>query len=169
MVTIRNFNSFVKGAEVLNILMSCMSFTWTNLREIAAWARLDHFLFSLEILNWFPKMVQRGFSRSVSNHNPIGIGEPKTDRGLNSFHFFNWWTENKELTTEAIRGWKGYLVRGSKSQIHKAKMKASKMSIKKWLELNKKQNLSLEQLGDYVATLDKKVESKCWPECHKNT
>ncbi|KAK3193984.1 hypothetical protein Dsin_025294 [Dipteronia sinensis] len=54
-----------------------MTFMWTNIRERASWARLYHFLVSPLILSWFPKMVQKGFPRSLSDHNVILLGASK--------------------------------------------------------------------------------------------
>ncbi|KAK3200584.1 hypothetical protein Dsin_023999 [Dipteronia sinensis] len=73
--------------------------------------------------------------------------------------------ENKELMLEAIGGWKGCKVGSSKSRILKAKMKATKLYIKKWLSLNKNQLSSTEQLEDSLAKLDNKAELAGWIDC----
>ncbi|KAK3175726.1 hypothetical protein Dsin_032613 [Dipteronia sinensis] len=162
--SMRSFKSFIHEIKVLDIPLSGMSFTWTNFRVHAAWARLDRFLLSPEILNRFPNLVKKGFYRSVSDHNAIGISEPKVDWGPSPFRFFNWWMENKELMLEAIGGWKGCKVGGSKSRILKAKMKATKLSIKKWLLLNKTQVSTTEQLEDSLVKLDNKAELEGWTD-----
>ncbi|KAK3183275.1 hypothetical protein Dsin_030561 [Dipteronia sinensis] len=52
-----SFESFIYEIKVLDIPLSGMSFTWTNFKEHAVWARLDRFLLSPAILNWFPNLV----------------------------------------------------------------------------------------------------------------
>ncbi|KAK3221844.1 hypothetical protein Dsin_008869 [Dipteronia sinensis] len=48
-------------------------------RENASWARLDRFLISPEVLLWFPKMIQSGLPRSISDYNMIMLGERRED------------------------------------------------------------------------------------------
>ncbi|KAK2656797.1 hypothetical protein Ddye_009849 [Dipteronia dyeriana] len=105
-ISIRYFNVFIREARVVDIPMSSLSFTWTKFREKVAWARLDRFLLSLEVLSWFPNLMQKGFKRSVSDHNAIGIDIPNVDWGPSLFHFLNWCMEEKDLMVEARKGWK---------------------------------------------------------------
>ena len=74
MGSIRNFNAFILQAGVVDIPIHGSSFTWSNNREVESWARLDRFLCDPVFLSWFLDLVQRGLSKSVSDHNPVWIG-----------------------------------------------------------------------------------------------
>ncbi|KAK2659186.1 hypothetical protein Ddye_005719 [Dipteronia dyeriana] len=101
--SIRNFNSFLNEAKLVDIPLIGMTITWTKSRERTAWARLDQFLFSPEFLAWYPSLVQKGLGRSVSDHNAICIGESKVNWGPIPFLFFNWWLEEKGLMQAAVK------------------------------------------------------------------
>ncbi|KAK3226982.1 hypothetical protein Dsin_006844 [Dipteronia sinensis] len=80
-VSIRNFNSFILGAKVIDIPLRGIPFTWSNHRVEESWARLDWFLISPIMLSWFPNLSQRGLPGSISDHNVIRIEEPHVDWG----------------------------------------------------------------------------------------
>ncbi|KAK2636209.1 hypothetical protein Ddye_031001 [Dipteronia dyeriana] len=82
----RNFNDFIRIANVVDIPLHGLSVTWTNFRERAAWVRLDRFLISLAILIWYPNNTQKGLARSLSDQNVIGLGQSRgpADRVLNN-------------------------------------------------------------------------------------
>ncbi|KAK3213080.1 hypothetical protein Dsin_017786 [Dipteronia sinensis] len=122
MVSIRNFNSFVLQSKVVDIPLSGITFTWSNNREKALWARLDRFLISSEILLWFLSLSQNSLPRSLSDHNAIVIGERKKDWGLSPFRFCNGWLKEKVLMHEALEGWKVCKVSGSTSVALAAKI-----------------------------------------------
>ncbi|KAK2652972.1 hypothetical protein Ddye_012828 [Dipteronia dyeriana] len=94
--SMRNFKGFIDAARVVDLPLQGMAFTWTNNREVGSWARLDRFLCSPEFLSWFPSIIQKGLSRSLSDHNPVLLGEPREDWGPKPFRFQNGWLECKE-------------------------------------------------------------------------
>ena len=162
--SIRNFNTFIQRAMVVDIPLVGLTFTWTNFRVKTAWAKLDRFLLSLEFISWFPNVVQKGFRRSVSNHNAIGIGTSKVDWGSSPFHFFNWWLEEKDLMLEAIKGWKEGCAIRSNDLLFQAKVKATKLAMNKWLAVNSKRPSSLGLLEDKLEDINKKAEKEGWSE-----
>lgn len=149
--SIRNFNEFVLEAKVVDLPMVGMPFTWTNNRESAAWARLDRFLISPEILLWFPHLVQRGALRSLSDHNAVMLGEKLVDWGPKPFRFFNGWMEDKGLMSEAIKGWKGSVVEGSYGFSLAAKSKGAKSFMKRWYSDHKGAEVGSKILEDSLA------------------
>ena len=73
------------------------------------------------------------------------------------------------MIIEAINGWKGYEVGGFKSQVLRAKMKVTKLSLKKCISLNKKKTFSLAHLEDRLVVLDKKSENEGWSKDLRKT
>ncbi|KAK3227647.1 hypothetical protein Dsin_007509 [Dipteronia sinensis] len=69
--SVRNFNSLMIKAKVVNLSLLGIPFTQSNNKDIESWARLDRFLISTKILAWFPSLIQKRLSRSLSNHNAI--------------------------------------------------------------------------------------------------
>ncbi|KAK3229461.1 hypothetical protein Dsin_001342 [Dipteronia sinensis] len=92
---VRCFNGFILQTKIVDIPLHGVTFTWSNNREKEIWARLDIFLLSLEMLSGFPKIVHKGLPMSLSNHNPILLGEMNVDWGPSPFRFYNWWLEEK--------------------------------------------------------------------------
>ncbi|KAK2657881.1 hypothetical protein Ddye_010933 [Dipteronia dyeriana] len=101
--SIRSFNEFILRAKVIDIPLHGLKFTWSNNRDVESWARLDIFLISPNFLSWFPSLVQRRHNKSVSDHNPISIGDSVDDWGPKSFRFFNGWLEDKELWEGSLK------------------------------------------------------------------
>ena len=89
MGSIRNFNTFIFQARVVDLPLRGASFTWSNNREEASWARLDRFLLSSDFFAWFPNLLQTAFPRNMSDHNAISLGEQKEDWGPSPFRFYN--------------------------------------------------------------------------------
>ncbi|KAK3228505.1 hypothetical protein Dsin_000386 [Dipteronia sinensis] len=139
-------------------------FTWSNYRDKASWARLDCFLLSLEILLWYPNLLQYGLSRSLSDHNVILIGEKDVEWGPKPFRFFNGWLEDKELMKEAIRGWNGCKVEGSKGWSLATKTKGAKNNMRKWLSGNKKSENKGRIIENRLETVEVLAESEGWNE-----
>ncbi|KAK3224467.1 hypothetical protein Dsin_011492 [Dipteronia sinensis] len=104
------------------------------------------------MLSWFPKMVQIGFPRNLSDHSPIIIGEEKKNWGLTPFRFFNIWLEDKQMMGDAIKGWRDCKVKGSKGFILFAKAKAAKSRLRKWAAEHKKDNSSLKKIERKLLT-----------------
>ncbi|KAK3172180.1 hypothetical protein Dsin_033161 [Dipteronia sinensis] len=91
MGSVRSFCSFVLRARVVDLPLHGVSYTWCNNRETISWARLDRFLVSPWIHSWFPKLMQKGIPRSLSDHNAILIGEESKDWGPGPFRFYDAW------------------------------------------------------------------------------
>ncbi|KAK3227785.1 hypothetical protein Dsin_007647 [Dipteronia sinensis] len=142
-----------------------VTFTWSNNREQEAWARLDRFLLSQEILIWFPNLIQKGLERSLSDHYLIMLGEQKDDWGPCPFQLYNSWLENKDLIVdEALKGWKNCAVRGTKGFVLFSKMKASKLRINNWFKSGKMNTVKTEDIEAQLGSIDKKIVQKGWTD-----
>ncbi|KAK4845386.1 hypothetical protein QYF36_004396 [Acer negundo] len=160
----RSFNSFILQAKVLDLPLHGTSFTWFNNREVASWARLDRFLLSLWILSLFPKLIQYGLPRSVSDHNAIIIGEPNKDWGPCLFRFFNNWLEDNEVMRQACDGWKMCKVKGSYDFMLAAKIRSTKNHIKSFIHSRKKEFFSAKDYEIQIKALEKRVVCDGWSE-----
>ncbi|KAK3199060.1 hypothetical protein Dsin_022475 [Dipteronia sinensis] len=149
--SMRNFKQFVDSAYVVDIPMVGMTFTWSNFRENGSSARLDRFLCDPFFLSWYPNLVQKGLCRSLSDHNPVIIGEPAVDWGPRPFRFRNGWLEDKALMEEVKQCWKKKLSYGSAGTLLIHKMKAVKSNLK----LKTKGDKRVE---DQIKVLEKELE-----------
>ncbi|KAK2653707.1 hypothetical protein Ddye_013563 [Dipteronia dyeriana] len=110
--SMRSFASFIAQANIIDIPLHGISYTWSNNREKEAWARLDRFLLSPIILGWFPDLYQGRLPRSLTDHNPVMIAVLRRCGGLFPFRFLNWWLEEKEMIEDAVKGWSNCVVSG---------------------------------------------------------
>ncbi|KAK3229949.1 hypothetical protein Dsin_001830 [Dipteronia sinensis] len=113
--SVRNFHNFILQAQVIDIPLQGIQFTWSNNRVNGCWARLDRFLVSPIILSWYPNMVQVGFPRSIYDHSAVTLGVRKAYWGPRPFRFFNSWSESKELMANVRSTWIGTKLTGSLS------------------------------------------------------
>ncbi|KAK3193643.1 hypothetical protein Dsin_024953 [Dipteronia sinensis] len=131
-----DFNTVLCVAErkVVDIPIHEISFTWSNNREQAVWARLERFLISPWILFWSPKMTQIGLPMSILDHIDVLIGYSKDNLGLSPFRFYNDWLEDDELMSQAKEGWVGCKVTELWKGIRKEEQMWRKKSRVKWLK-----------------------------------
>ncbi|KAK3217877.1 hypothetical protein Dsin_011847 [Dipteronia sinensis] len=164
MGSIRKFSKFLHQARLIDIPLHGMTFTWTNFRDQASWARLDRFVISPSMLNWFRRLIQRGLAGCLSDHNAILIGEPVEDWGPCPFRLYNGWLEDKDLMKEAVLGWNSGNQGGSKSKILSAKLKATKHRIKNRVHLSVKNSASAKLLEAKLVTIEASARSMGWSE-----
>ncbi|KAK2635552.1 hypothetical protein Ddye_030344 [Dipteronia dyeriana] len=141
-VSMRNFNSFMLQAKVVDIPMHGCTFSWSNNRDSASWARLGRFLISPWILSWLPKLIQKGLLRSVSDHSPITIDEPKVDWGPSPFRSYDVWLEDSKLSKLVCEEWIKHKAAGSYGFILSTKLKAVKCIVKRSIASKKKETSS---------------------------
>ncbi|KAK3206441.1 hypothetical protein Dsin_020487 [Dipteronia sinensis] len=151
---INSFKNFILQAQVIDIPLQGMTFTWSNNRSQEAWAQLDRFLVSPEILLWFPQLTQKGLEMSLSDHNPIMLGEPKEDWDPCPFRCYNSWLEDKNIMNEAVKGWKNCEVRGSKGFLLFSKLKASKQNMKTWLMDKRNSKMTSKDIEGQLEAID---------------
>ncbi|KAK2648320.1 hypothetical protein Ddye_015809 [Dipteronia dyeriana] len=161
---IRGFNRFVFQANLINNLMHGSKFTWSNNREIQAWARLDRFLLSPSILLWFPNIFQKGLPRCLSDHNPVMISDVALSWGPSPFRFLNWWLEEKDMMKETLKGWKDCKAVDSKCFLLFSKSKAVKLTLKRWLDSKKCSSLNSKELEVQLGAIDVKAEIGGWTD-----
>ncbi|KAK2651331.1 hypothetical protein Ddye_018820 [Dipteronia dyeriana] len=168
MGSVRSFNNFILQVNLVDIPLHGMKFTWSNNRIREAWAILDRFLLSQSILLWFPNLVQRGLPRSLSDHNPIMIGDTSKMWGPPPFQFFNWWLGEKVAMKEGMQGWVTCQVSGTKSFVLFSKVKAAKSRLKIWHRSNKTILSKSELVENKLRFLDSKATGFSWWQIYGN-
>ncbi|KAK2663063.1 hypothetical protein Ddye_001637 [Dipteronia dyeriana] len=158
----RNFKKIIDLAKVIDLRMMRMSFTWCYNRVADSWARLDRFLYDPMLLSWFPNLVQKGLSRSLSDHNPVSIGEQVVDWCPKPFPFLNSWLEDKDLLVGVSKSWKQSGGGGSSRKRLFFKMKAVKDHMKKWLKHRKNVGDNLKILETELVTIEEKAVVQGW-------
>ncbi|KAK1260931.1 hypothetical protein QJS04_geneDACA013389 [Acorus gramineus] len=86
-----SFSNWIEGEGLLDVPISNHAFTWSNLRESPALARLDRILLSAEWESHFSRCLAEGLPQVTSDHIPIllfGVGE---GRAKARFCFEAWW------------------------------------------------------------------------------
>ena len=57
--------------SLIDLPLEGATFTWSNSREVVLWSRLDMFLLSSDLEEYFPNIRQKRLHRLLSNHFPI--------------------------------------------------------------------------------------------------
>ncbi|KAK3193142.1 hypothetical protein Dsin_024452 [Dipteronia sinensis] len=157
-----NFRRFSDLAKVIEIPMQDVEFTWSNNREVESWARLDRFLCDPILLSWFPMLVQKGLSKSLSDHNPIMLDEPVDDWGPRPFRFLNIWLEDKHMMKGVHNAKKGCTNGGSYGFKLHYKAKAAKISMKARLKEKFPPDKQVNALKGDLAEIDQKATIRGW-------
>ncbi|KAK3224850.1 hypothetical protein Dsin_004712 [Dipteronia sinensis] len=158
----------VKGilkAGVIDIaLLGGVTFTCTNNRESASWARLDRFLVSPSLLVLFPNLTQKGLPKSVSDHNVITLGVSKVDWGPCPFRFYKTWLEDKDLMKSAMESWEGCKASGAVGWRIFSKLKAVKVKLKHLVTVKNKELALVEIYEKQLQEIDRIAMVVGWTE-----
>ncbi|KAK3229609.1 hypothetical protein Dsin_001490 [Dipteronia sinensis] len=165
---LKSFNEFILKAKVIDILMHCSKFTWSNNREKGSWAKLDRFLLSPTLLSWFPNLVQHFLLRNISDHSMVVLGEPKMDWGPTPFRFFNHWMEDKEMLVDAMKGWNDCNIKGSKGLVLFNKANAAKIRMKRWVKVKKSGTSSIPKIEKQLGEAESKAVTEGWTMSLRN-
>ncbi|KAK3199766.1 hypothetical protein Dsin_023181 [Dipteronia sinensis] len=131
------FLIIVKEREVLGV-------------EDESWARLDRFLCDPLFFSWFPQLVQKELGRSLSDHNPIFLGDSEVDWGPKPFWFLNGWLEDKALLEGVRNCWLSCQAGASAGLLLKNKIRAVRSHLKAYSKTNKLD-------GDMIKALEKEL------------
>ncbi|EOX97175.1 Uncharacterized protein TCM_006266 [Theobroma cacao] len=97
------FKNFVEEMGLMDLPMQGGRFTYRNFREEEAFSRLDRFLVSGELVDKVGQIIQKRLPASLSDHNPILLGEVAMDWGPKPFKFFNHWLEEKSFSSMFLK------------------------------------------------------------------
>ncbi|KAK2648435.1 hypothetical protein Ddye_015924 [Dipteronia dyeriana] len=158
----RNFKVFAVAVNVIDLPLQGMAFTWSNNRENESWARLNRFLCDPIFLSWFPKLVQKGLGRSLSDHNPVILGELEVDWGPKPFHFWIAWLEDNKLMVDVRKKWMNCQSGSSAGPILRHKINVVMCLLKAHAIKRKSEENSIEILEADLATIEGRDEVCGW-------
>ncbi|XP_028093340.1 uncharacterized protein LOC114293463 [Camellia sinensis] len=95
--SMRDFDSFIRDCELIDLPLSNARFTWSNLQENRVCCKLDRFLHTLGCKELFPDIRQEVGPRVVSDHCPMILESCPFKWGPNLFRFENMWLENRSF------------------------------------------------------------------------
>ena len=104
-------------------------YTWSN--SILA-SRIDWFLFSLILAEYFTYFSQKRLPRVLSDHFRILLESGSHRRGQIPFHFENMWLKSEGFLDKVKSWWENYHFQRTPSYILAKKLTALKTDLKKW-------------------------------------
>jgi endonuclease/exonuclease/phosphatase family metal-dependent hydrolase len=85
------FSELIFDQGLMDLPLAGGCFTWPITQGPLLWSRLDRFLVSPELEEWFPGILQKRLPRLCSDHFPILLDTGEVSRGRRSFKFENMW------------------------------------------------------------------------------
>ncbi|GKV15232.1 hypothetical protein SLEP1_g26031 [Rubroshorea leprosula] len=151
-----DLNEFIENAGLVDLPLTRRKFTWYK-GDGSAMSRLDRFLLSNDLLNFWGDCCQVGLNRSISNHCPVVLKKINSDWGPKPFRALNCWDQHPDFRRVVEESWKSTEVRGWKGYVCKEKFKHLRNRLKIW---------NLEVFGNFEKQIDmaeakiKEVDSK---------
>ena len=108
------FYDFISLHGLMDIPMEGGLYTWSYTSSAS---RLDRFLFSPLLADYFTLFAQRRLSRVLSNHYPILLEGGSHWRGRTPFRFENMWLRVENFDDKVKAWWAFYLFQGNPSLI----------------------------------------------------
>ena len=126
-----DFSDFISLHGLMDIPLEGGLFSWPNCTSAS---RIDRFLFSPVLVEYFTHFSQKRLPRVLSDHFPILLESGSHRRGQIPFRFENMWLKEKEFLDKVKSWWENYHFQGTPSYILAKKLTALKSNLKKWIE-----------------------------------
>ncbi|KAK2639557.1 hypothetical protein Ddye_027352 [Dipteronia dyeriana] len=154
------FENIVSSATLLGALSTGVNGSYDGAVQVDLFIRLMMWIrhnrkSEKKIIESKPKEIStkmRGLPPSLSDHNPIMIGDLGVKWGPSPFRFLNWWLEEKDMMKKVMKGWRNCQVLGSKGFVLFSKAKATKLHMKKWI------------MSSMMTKIDSKAAQEGWTE-----
>ncbi|KAM7469396.1 hypothetical protein LguiA_007579 [Lonicera macranthoides] len=130
--SMREFDNFIKEAELRDIAMYNLDFTWSNMRERLACSRLNRFLFTSGWEDSVQLVRQEALVRATSDHCPIILDTNCFKWGPTPFRFENMWLRNKEFCGKFKEWWESSVHQGWEGYKFMMKLGDVKREVRKW-------------------------------------
>ncbi|KAK1318217.1 hypothetical protein QJS10_CPB04g01551 [Acorus calamus] len=103
MPVMARFNEWLDEEGLIDLPIPNHKFTWSNMREDPAMAKLDRVVVDGEWEERFPCCSVLGLPRTTSDHIPLLLQGGLRERRKRMFRFESWWTLCPDLE-EVVRG-----------------------------------------------------------------
>ena len=130
--SMRDFDKFIRDAELRDTPLSNSLYTWSNFRENLVCSRLDRFLFSCEWGDLYPQVRQEALVRVVSDHCPILLDTNPIKWGPTPFRFENMWLEHRDFKHKFKNWWEEVEAQGWEGYKFMSKLQGVKNKVKEW-------------------------------------
>ena len=100
-----SFSDLIRELALIDIQLGGRSFSWSNKRDLPAFAKLDRFLVSESWEDILPLSTCKPLPNTLSDHVPISLHTSLTGQGGNRFHFETMWLEHEDLCDIVARAW----------------------------------------------------------------
>lgn len=154
-----DFNEFINSAGLMEVGMGIRKYTWID-REGSKLSKLDRFLISRELLDFWSGLYATILDRCFSDHCTILLKVSNKDFGPILFRFFDWWLKREGFNDLVRSSWGQGGISGSHACVFKAKLKRLKNHIKEWkMSLPDSGETRIKVLQEEMNEWDKKAES----------
>ena len=126
-----DFSDFISLHGLMDNPLEGGLFTWSNSTSAS---RIDRFLFSPALVEYFSHFSQKRLPRVLSDHFPILLESGSHRRGRIPFPFENMWLKVEGFLDKVKSWWENYHFQGTPSYILAKKLTALKSDLKKWNE-----------------------------------
>ncbi|GKV50356.1 hypothetical protein SLEP1_g57064 [Rubroshorea leprosula] len=126
-----DLNEFIELAGLVDLPLTRRKFTWYR-NDGSARNRLDRFLLSDGMLNFWGDCCQIGLNRTTSDHCPVMLKKVNSNWGPKPFRTLNCWDRHPEFIKVVEENWKSTEVEGWKGYVCKEKLKRLRNKLKKW-------------------------------------
>ena len=128
-----DFLDFISLHGLMDIPLEGGIFSWSNCTSAS---RIDRFLFSPVLAEYFTHFSQKRLPRVLSDHFPILLESWSHRRGRIPFRFENMWLKAEGFLDKVKSWWENYHFQGTPSYILAKKLTALKSDLEKWNETN---------------------------------
>ncbi|XP_058755940.1 uncharacterized protein LOC131629163 [Vicia villosa] len=123
------FAGFISDVGLEDVPCKGKIFSWIS-SDGRAKSRIDHFLVSSNLVNWYGVVGQHIGDRDISDHCPIWLVVDKMDWGPKPFKFNNEWFNHKEFIGFVEKEWKDMFVQGRGDFVLKEKLRLLKIKLR---------------------------------------
>ncbi|XP_058757308.1 uncharacterized protein LOC131630545 [Vicia villosa] len=124
-------SSFINDIGLLDVSCKGKKFSWFS-SDGRPKSRIDRFLVSSNIVNWWGVIGQQIGERDISVHCPIWLVADKKDWGPKRFKFNSEWFQNKDFIGFLEKEWKELEVHGRGDFVLKEKLRLLKSKLRWW-------------------------------------
>ena len=139
------FKTFINSTHLMDIPPSNGSFSWFSGNSKSL---LDRLLVNPERLSFYPSLKLNLLNRTLSDHCPILASSEEKNWGPKPFRFLNCWLDHPNCLKIITESWNS-----NKSSTLPEKLKAIKISLKKW------NTLEFGSIDSHISNLEIVIQS----------